>query len=490
MDDSHHGIGANFHHHHDDHDLGADMSYHHYMFGTVKEHDEFGYPAGFPQHVDPQTVLSPRLPHALVIPSASDFPVDTSGFHSQLHADAEDKEHHIDNEDRASTACDVSECCNSCSDCDEEDICLDEACARSASPCSDAACLDQHMSCDESFHAPLAHDQHHHFGADESFAFVGSAISMTPDPNPHHYPTDLSMGIEPTLEFQRFFNHVLGHVDPNLLIYPCGGSCPADDINNPFPFETCMAPRYNFVDEPVSQPLCGANIPNMGAFVQHIYEEHKDAARTLGRRKVQPPALTTILNYPPVLDPGSDSKRREPSMLQTPSLIDEYVENGAVSLERPESAQSSGTISLQNSGFLGGMTATPPTSEASGLTVDVDALYLCKWKQDGATSMCGQRFRSEEDLHNHVKTNHLDHCSRTEVGFECKWDSCQRDKPFNQKSKLDRHMNTHTGCRSLSYEALARMCDIHLRLPNAYVPLSQAITMSYLPCISLRKAVA
>ncbi|KAF4491839.1 Zinc-responsive transcriptional regulator ZAP1 [Colletotrichum fructicola Nara gc5] len=37
-------------------------------------------------------------------------------------------------------------------------------------------------------------------------------------------------------------------------------------------------------------------------------------------------------------------------------------------------------------------------------------------------------------------------------GFPCLWSTCPRDTTFNQKSKLERHMQTHTGYKPVKCE--------------------------------------
>lgn len=76
----------------------------------------------------------------------------------------------------------------------------------------------------------------------------------------------------------------------------------------------------------------------------------------------------------------------------------------------------------------------------------------CKWTT--GNSHCGRIFTSETDLQTHVKEVHLSILNKTS-GYFCKWQGCSRkhkmgDKEgFSQRGKLERHMASHTGCKSM-----------------------------------------
>ncbi|KAF2189809.1 hypothetical protein K469DRAFT_747803 [Zopfia rhizophila CBS 207.26] len=66
---------------------------------------------------------------------------------------------------------------------------------------------------------------------------------------------------------------------------------------------------------------------------------------------------------------------------------------------------------------------------------------ICKW-QHAPNSICFQIFDTPEALHKHIKTSHVDNCTRC----FCQWESCQTcDKDFKQRSKLSRHLLLHAG---------------------------------------------
>lgn len=82
----------------------------------------------------------------------------------------------------------------------------------------------------------------------------------------------------------------------------------------------------------------------------------------------------------------------------------------------------------------------------------------CLW-HDSKDGLCGQICQDEEELEKHVQNDHVDKMPKTSElvqgvlreGFFCPWHGCSRkgeSKPFEQKSKIRRHMVSHTGRKS------------------------------------------
>lgn len=74
----------------------------------------------------------------------------------------------------------------------------------------------------------------------------------------------------------------------------------------------------------------------------------------------------------------------------------------------------------------------------------------CQWQdtdRDGNVHTCGMLFTSSTDLQQHAKEIHIN-ALRKKTGYFCHWAGCNRmDKPFSQKGKVERHLQTHTGCK-------------------------------------------
>lgn len=91
---------------------------------------------------------------------------------------------------------------------------------------------------------------------------------------------------------------------------------------------------------------------------------------------------------------------------------------------------------------------SPADSCASGDSQMQDAAQsVCLWKQ--GSSACGMVFEDAQQLEMHVQAEHVENMPKTDGGYACAWADCgRRHKPFAQKSKVKRHMLTHTQCKS------------------------------------------
>lgn len=90
---------------------------------------------------------------------------------------------------------------------------------------------------------------------------------------------------------------------------------------------------------------------------------------------------------------------------------------------------------------------TTKTEVADSKSVSEEAEFTCRWAC-GNGVLCGQTFLSSKELQDHCKNEHVKSLKKASDGFCCAWNACLRPGPFSQKSKLERHMQTHTGCRS------------------------------------------
>ena len=87
----------------------------------------------------------------------------------------------------------------------------------------------------------------------------------------------------------------------------------------------------------------------------------------------------------------------------------------------------------------------PQTEKSSGA-----GTRTCQWQdtdKDGNVHTCGMPFESSAVLQQHAKEAHINEL-RKKTGYFCHWEGCnRRDKPFSQKGKVERHLQTHTGCK-------------------------------------------
>jgi len=74
--------------------------------------------------------------------------------------------------------------------------------------------------------------------------------------------------------------------------------------------------------------------------------------------------------------------------------------------------------------------------------------YVCRWKSD-SHGYCGKILESAYELLVHLKKEHVAGMEiREPKEFFCQWDGCDRiGKPFKQRGKVERHVQTHVGCK-------------------------------------------
>ncbi|KAF6844743.1 zinc-responsiveness transcriptional activator [Colletotrichum musicola] len=98
--------------------------------------------------------------------------------------------------------------------------------------------------------------------------------------------------------------------------------------------------------------------------------------------------------------------------------------------------------------------ATPLTpsvspTPATPITASLEAgLHVCKWI--GNHGLCDQVFADANSLHEHCRQKHTNDLKKRRdengvAGYKCFWAGCNRGGEFPQKSKLERHLQTHTG---------------------------------------------
>ncbi|EWG37578.1 hypothetical protein FVEG_01147 [Fusarium verticillioides 7600] len=101
---------------------------------------------------------------------------------------------------------------------------------------------------------------------------------------------------------------------------------------------------------------------------------------------------------------------------------------------------------------------TPKTELAEKQAIKGEAEFTCQWLCEGDGVLCSKRFGSNKELQDHCKNEHVKTLQKGENGFCCTWYACIRPGPFSQKSKLERHMQTHTGYKPVKCE----ICGIML----------------------------
>ncbi|KAF4996004.1 hypothetical protein FGRMN_4752 [Fusarium graminum] len=113
---------------------------------------------------------------------------------------------------------------------------------------------------------------------------------------------------------------------------------------------------------------------------------------------------------------------------------------------------------IASGGFpMTSLSPTPKIEPAGSQSMKGEPDFTCQWLcEDGV--LCSKRFAGNKELQDHCKNEHVKNLKKGENGFCCTWYGCIRPGPFSQKSKLERHMQTHTGYKPVKCE----ICGIML----------------------------
>ncbi|PNP41450.1 hypothetical protein TGAMA5MH_06778 [Trichoderma gamsii] len=322
-------------------------------------------------------------------------------------------------------------------------------------------------------HPALIQDGFQHFHPDTDFGshscFAGSTCS-------HALPQEYSPtaagddSLEQIWEYLHQENplatHILQYHDPRNTrdhVRPCIADHP--DLAIP----KCTLPRavnggilsHGFSHN-ADDFTCGFEVNTVDQFANHIFEDHWQMH---------------MLNLDPFGLPQTTQVEDRFSLAPSRSSISSYSFNTASTSGLQFSPSD---ISIQNMSALSSIApsptsrATTPLAQPEELTFEAKSTEtapvsvtaadaetavdcICQWKMAG-DKICGMRFKDASDLHTHTKNDHLKDMTRQRPGFRCQWNDCTRTNVFGQKSKLERHIQTHTGYKPVT----CSVCGLHL----------------------------
>lgn len=405
--------------------------------------------------------------------------------------------------------CDDDACGEACED--SQDLCLDETCENAATPCTDANCSglakldhfpDEAMSDGDKeaaaalasigdTHPTLVQDGFQHFHSDSNFGshscFPGSTCSHAlPQGFLGTATADEMVGQfwETLIPENPLATHILQYHDPRHTVHHVR-PCMADHPNLTIP--KCTLPRA--VDGDVlSHGLthhsedfaCGFEVNTIDQFANHIFEDHgqmymlnsdlfglSQTTQAEDRFSLVP-SRSSISSFP-FNTASTSGPHFSPS--------DSSMQNLSAVSSLPPSPTSRATTPLAQPEELAIEAKSTETASISTIAADVETAVdcICHWKiADG--KICGMQFKDANDLHTHTKNDHLKVMTRQHPGFRCQWDNCTRTNVFGQKSKLERHIQTHTGykpvkCSVCGLQLSAKQSlDQHMRVHTGEKP--------------------
>lgn len=278
----------------------------------------------------------------------------------------------------------------------------------------------------------------------------------------------LDFGLSSTSQQNYLFSQQCQHLQPSqwgnitnhLLVAhadaassSCTSSCPLED---PQTYSFCHMPlsdnfgQFNSVgsDFQINQGFveCGAQIHDPESFLAHFNSQHRHYFTAAA-----PSLLRTTI----------EAQHHHQHALSSPQVMSPP----ATPLDTSDSGRSSGTPSpltpLSNSVEMTEAKPDAPlhlrsTSIASSaehsLDLGGDEEHRCLWREEGSHAICGQVFADAEELFKHASEIHIKHAQKGSQGFRCGWDDCPRSEAgatgFPQRSKIERHMQTHIGRES------------------------------------------
>lgn len=241
---------------------------------------------------------------------------------------------------------------------------------------------------------------------------------------------------------------MVAHQDPNSST--CTRPCLLDD---PHIYPICPMPTYVQPHEDLSNTYnghpyahqsevvkCGAELRDPQQYIEHFNLEHRQFFETSAQRPL-----------------GNHTAMRNQSLLTS---AEASASSPETALGSPESGDAMNTPSpltpMSNDAQEEGVSNNRHMSIVS--TENNGNVHQCLWRDEDMTEICGHVAFTAEDLFLHVSNVHIKNARRGDLGFRCGWHECPRSEAdtagFPQRSKIERHMQTHIECKSISFAIL------------------------------------
>ena len=103
-----------------------------------------------------------------------------------------------------------------------------------------------------------------------------------------------------------------------------------------------------------------------------------------------------------------------------------------------------------------------PKNPKNSSDSEEESAHICKWVDPESGVTCNEVFESTELLTNHLLKEHV---KSGKSSYLCHWEGCSRcGKPFTQKQKITRHLNTHTKHKPFQCEICNKRFSLELML--------------------------
>ncbi|CRK27110.1 hypothetical protein BN1708_004332 [Verticillium longisporum] len=350
-------------------------------------------------------------------------------------------------EDACAAECTKPDCEDACEDPDcevDSETCADDCAVDCESACDDEECQKAGCpeECDEEACNPITRCTEDHCSDKAEAAPDDASVSFeqaAPQVDMMGRFID-TMPLNPTID--PFFEHIYQCHDPNQpqCVEPCVLSTfPTQYAQCPFPQwpqdHLNQNAFYQGDHSPTRQNAkCNTKFRTASQLVAHFNEQHRPALAATNHTFAIPQYNIHHPSPAPVTQTikGMTFRRGAGHLNGSPT---------SDAMQRPLSAMTASSTLTGDSAQIS--TPVTPVSESFSRTNN-----QCRWLSYG--QVCGLTFRDEEELHQHVRDRHTAPLNKEVGGFPCHWEKCVRQKKgsagnFSQKSKLDRHLQVHTG---------------------------------------------
>lgn len=197
---------------------------------------------------------------------------------------------------------------------------------------------------------------------------------------------------------------------------------------------------------------CHFRSNDLTEFVSHLMESHQlhTFEHTCSSNNHYPGSfLENVSTMLPLT--STPSSEGSPLSYTPPSTFDNDFDSpkyGQMTNPTPSTSSStspsvnSAANSAANSAVTSTVASTPPASAAPA-PAPAATVHTCQWVlEKDPKHVCKLQFSSAKDLSDHVIEKHI---GSRKPEYSCSWDGCERcDRPFTQRQKVVRHLQTHT----------------------------------------------